>query len=903
MGFQPSMNAGVITGPEASLIVLDVDDPEEFEKLGLEVPVTFTVQTGKGFHYYFRMPAESGNIYRNRAKGSYDIRATMGYVVAPGSVHHSGKLYVVANNTRLADAPEWLLDVSRANAKAMEKIRAASAKRNSQNSQSDDLDLVEVDISQLRLPEKTKLLITEGHPAGSDRSKVDFSVIIELLKAGCSDAQVMWIFTEFPIGTASDERASKYSYLETTIDAAFERIADEIEQDSITGKEWRKRVIPEDEELDVAYRTLAEYATRDLVRLLNEHDNEVSPQRLRDLKMLIRTYSAMANRKIQGRIAFPLPTGYGKTTSIIAFLARASRMGMIGHNERHSCFSVAITAFKVDELCDLYEALLHYGVDESLISLCHSYKFREDKIGEAGYAKLPATYKVDPSTGLPMVDSTGKPIVDADRPILLLTHNKAKSADGTDFDSMVGKRTMLIWDESLLSTEAGAVDIIHIDTAIAHLESTARSMRCFTGDVDFLSGRMPQQEALSQTAGYLKACAEKVWLEIERQGNGLPKEVLSFDNDTSIPHGEMIDLLSAMIRKEQNMQTKELLAELRTFARITMHEASVELSENQKDHMIVRFDIVLPDSAENIVILDASTWINELMKLDRSIAIPEGIRPSLSYAGTKIFRINFNSGRQKVTSELQSNEHGLLDTIEEIVCKHPDESILFFTFKEKLGVDSQELIEDFLVGKGHDIHAFVNGVHPRFNWMTHGNYTASNRYSHCTVMIFVGLLHKPQSVYRAQAIAQTRDLTTSITRADEARLKVACHATDAHQGINRGAGRVITGDTTHPVTAYYTYLTDDLVNDLKTVMPDIEHKLYETSKLKVRTQVEMAVYAITAGLMELAAEERMISKRKFYAGIPELTQVNVKLRNRASEIVDADPEIPWRTDGRSWIRS
>ena len=36
IGLQASMNAGVVCGPESGLIVLDVDDVEQFEKLGLD---------------------------------------------------------------------------------------------------------------------------------------------------------------------------------------------------------------------------------------------------------------------------------------------------------------------------------------------------------------------------------------------------------------------------------------------------------------------------------------------------------------------------------------------------------------------------------------------------------------------------------------------------------------------------------------------------------------------------------------------------------------------------------------------------------------------------------------------------------------------------------------------------
>ena len=719
------------------------------------------------------MPSKNGEQYQNRARGAYDIRATMGYVVAPGSIHPSGRLYKVVNDVSPVEAPEWLLNVSKADDNEIKHIAQKKAQHGVHNATADDLQ--EVDIEKLNLPDKVHELITAGVPNGDDRSKADFGVVISLLRAGCSDAQIRWIFTEYPISEKSDEHPDKYGYLQTTIDNAYEKIECEL----TTGRQWQTLRIPEKNELDVHFRTLAEYATRDLMEILAGHGNTITKARHNDLETLIRTYAAMANRKLQGRVAFPLPTGYGKTTSIIALLARAADMNMLGR-EKDASFTIAITAFKVEELCNLYGAILQamerLGVKNpsKYISLCHSYKYKNGQTG-VNLASRPATT---------MIDAEGKEVPDMGRPILLISHNKVKSSNGSTFHDLIEKRTMLIWDESMLSTEAGSVNVKRLHSGIAQMEFAAQvSLISFENAI--------KRHNIETSARYLKACYLKVIEEIEKQANGLPKSILKFDTDCEIPIGDIIDILSELIKDEEQDDIKASLAELRDFTRITMFEASVQLGKtDRQDHTIVKFDIVMPDSVENIVVLDASTWINELMKLDKTMHIPEGVNPSLRYDGTTIHRIDYNSGRGEIEKELQSNEHGLLDTIIEIVGKHPGEAILFFTPKVKREVDCRGHVENYLAGKGYDLME-SHGDKLRFNWLTHGNYTASNSFSHCTVMIFIGMLHKPQHVYRAETIAQTRDLTTTITRADECRIKEATHATDAHQGINRGAGRVI----------------------------------------------------------------------------------------------------------------
>ncbi len=107
----PNANIGIATGEISGFFALDCDGFDqiaEMKRRGL--PQTRAVNTGKGAHFYFKCPDFP---IRNRA-GIFphiDIRGTGGYVVAPPSVHPSGRVYHWACSDPIVDAPDWLLEL------------------------------------------------------------------------------------------------------------------------------------------------------------------------------------------------------------------------------------------------------------------------------------------------------------------------------------------------------------------------------------------------------------------------------------------------------------------------------------------------------------------------------------------------------------------------------------------------------------------------------------------------------------------------------------------------------------------------------------------------------------------------------------------------------------------------
>ncbi len=116
--FSKDRNVFIVTGAISQLTVLDCDDQTSLEywrnRLGSILDETTCVTTGRGKHFYFHLA--EGETHKGRSSpggdsGKWDIRAEGNGVVAPPSVHHTGRVYRWAQGhgpEALKDAPAEL---------------------------------------------------------------------------------------------------------------------------------------------------------------------------------------------------------------------------------------------------------------------------------------------------------------------------------------------------------------------------------------------------------------------------------------------------------------------------------------------------------------------------------------------------------------------------------------------------------------------------------------------------------------------------------------------------------------------------------------------------------------------------------------------------------------------------
>jgi hypothetical protein len=124
----PHANVGIVTGPKSGIFVVEADtlkghavdgifELRKLERRHGRLPSTLIAESPSGsIHYYFNYPADVtiGNSTSKVAPG-IDVRGEGGMVIAPPSVRADGK-YRWLNENKIADAPEWLIELTADNA-------------------------------------------------------------------------------------------------------------------------------------------------------------------------------------------------------------------------------------------------------------------------------------------------------------------------------------------------------------------------------------------------------------------------------------------------------------------------------------------------------------------------------------------------------------------------------------------------------------------------------------------------------------------------------------------------------------------------------------------------------------------------------------------------------------------
>lgn len=532
-------------------------------------------------------------------------------------------------------------------------------------------------------------------------------------------------------------------------------------------------------------------AMEKLLSFLRGVGNEPGPKQIEALSRLVETYTDISSGRIMGRYAFPLPTGTGKTRSIIAWLSALNELKL-------DRISVVVCASKVEALCELKRALnKDGGIPLEKIGLIHSYKYNESRAKDylCFDRELPAGYASEPSD---LPENIAK------KQILLLTHQRVKGSAGIkEYNQYHGKeRDLMIWDETLIASETFAFPDDEISSAISRIEGLRK-------------GATPIRKRALE---YLKSCIQIVETEIERQRA----------NPGSVPEVIKMPYLNGYQLEEYKVSLGDLDASdtLRSLLDVSQERLRVLLNVEQGGGALT-FKVVVPRELTNIVILDASHNVRLLAQMDDSIrTVP--IKDMITYENVRVHQLWYPSGRTTMEREFgySRGKRIISKEIADVIKGIPeDEGILIFVFKKRLWIDHRERLLCDLQNDGIDIDAQIDGK-PRIVVLTWGNETSISQYSYCSHVIFAGVLHRSHLDIGAEIIGQRQDLLSYVNN-DLIRKVVQSEIVHCvYQAMSRGSCRVIQGSKTKPMTVWLIH--NEKIQDLiSEAMPGIQWDTWE----------------------------------------------------------------------------
>ncbi len=550
------------------------------------------------------------------------------------------------------------------------------------------------------------------------------------------------------------------------------------------------------------------------MRNLEGYGNILNEAHRKALMCIVGRFTMLASGTHQGRHAYDLGCGCGKTQAVVAWCAE------LWHQRQP--YSVLVCQTQVEHLCELKRQLIANGVPGDEVGLVHSYG---DK------ASLP------PTTG------------NGDKRIVLATHQNVRTGQNIDEVNIYqgNPRDLVIWDESLLASDHRSVEKMQVEMGRGYLRPMVDNGRA--------------KADLQETVAYLDEAWKVFDAELARQhqGNGdsRPKQLTL----RSLTPEDQARMIKSVPGGGHLGAVRELLAISQAPLRV--------VTSNQGGGGLIKYDVVVPRELRNVAVLDASWAIRDLERLDKTIKDDPNFNGDVkSYSTVTVHHLIGASGRQAMTDAFAGNrgDRKISKEIARVVKDIPeDQGVLLFTFKptERRQLDMAEKLRGDLRAEGVDVDAKLASGKPRFAWLTWGRETSTSEFQYCRNVIFAGVLHR-SDVDLAGAIAgQQDDLTVDIGHAEIAKVKRSEIAHSLLQAMNRGACRNTVNGVAEPMQVWLIHHDVKVRDLLSDALPGVVWKNWERRHLQTRThKMEDAVKAITEALASLPGSLTNISIRR-----------------------------------------
>lgn len=586
--------------------------------------------------------------------------------------------------------------------------------------------------------------------------------------------------------------------------------------------------------------TLTQLAHHKLTTALIDYGNKPSADHQQALFALVQAVTDMAEGRLQGRYAFGLPTGMGKTLSIISWLSAVNTLGL-------SHLSAAVAASKVEALCQLKRDLIGAGIPAERIGLLHSH----------ADASEPATADNE------------------DRPIMLVTHSRIMGGKLETFTTYKGtSRSVLFWDESLIASESLFV--------VSNM---------LEGGIGFLERAYKEDETYTDLIRYLNACSRSIQAELKRQ-----KETPTEGGGVMhLPACARLSEFKALVGTRH-----QALDPVRVLLDLVNRPLRVVLSGQRG---IVSYQLTLPAALKNIIVLDASQPIRKLVHLDSTIQDAARILPALQTLKTPLSQLKrydrvtlhqqfAGGGRSTLEKDFAQKyrvDRKVTKSIIEVVQQiPPSESVLIFTYKGLVygGASYKDIVLRDLQAAGVEM-TLPDSRRRRIDVLTWGHEASLNSFSHCKHVILAGVLQRNPVDLAGAYLGQKDNLQAAMNQdiIRELLLSEVCHV--VYQALSRGACRVVQDGSAGEMHGYLIHRDEAIRGELEKVMPGAVWKVWGEKGVGGSGTIAATARTISEYLRGLPEDIALMSTRKVkqvlgLGGLPSRTFTHALQRSLIS---------------------
>jgi hypothetical protein len=588
-------------------------------------------------------------------------------------------------------------------------------------------------------------------------------------------------------------------------------------------------------------------------RNLTSFGNVLSGPHKDGLMEVVGWFTQLAYGQKKGRYAFPLDCGLGKTQSVVAWCAALHQLG-------RKDLSIAVAAFRVEQLCDIKRDLILNGVPAESIGLLHSLKDASEPCTPGGEG----------------------------RQILLITHARVLGGDLELFNSYGGKaRNVLIWDEALIVSESQSIERRFLQKSWGWINP------------DLTDG----EPVWNYMAGALDTLAE----EQERQRNGLSPTPIRLPPLTY----QQVAAFRERLGNDLNVFPLHSLLDIQ-------HQ-DLRAVGGSGGGGVITYNVAIPKELENIAVLDAGYPISLLQQLDVGITNAAkwctGIK---RYDNVTIHHMIANSGRMAVTKDFGTDRKVSAEVCKVVQQLPTDQGVILFTFKTRPAsgkgkpVDFAGILKDDLEAAGVDTQATVTVLEKgepvqrsRFVFRTWGQETGDSQFAYCKHVVFAGVLHRHPLELTGSSIGQRDDLMADTPSSLVEDLATSEIAHVLYQAMCRGCCRFVDGLQAHAMDVWLIHHQEGpaLRTLLDKAMPGLKWTLWVGEHIGTPRDTKQAQLAetIRGYLLSLPEVVTKMSTNKLKEGAG-ITHHVAKTVTRALEDALDGLDGLWRTDGRSVVR-